>query len=211
MPIHEGQPVHSAGTRLSEARAAMIMLHGRGSSAENILSLVSDLGHPEFAYLAPQAAGYSWYPQSFLAPLQQNEPYLSSALTAVAQVVRHVREALPTKQIMLLGFSQGGCLTLEFAARNAAAYGGVIGLSAGLIGPDGTARDYPGAFADTPIFLGCSDVDFHVPKVRVDQSAEVFRRMGANVTERIYPQMGHTINQDEIDFVKSLMDALIKA
>ncbi len=211
MLIHERQPVHTAGTRLSEARAAMIMLHGRGSSAENILSLVSDLDHPEFAYLAPQAAGYSWYPQSFLAPLQQNEPYLSSALAAVAQVVRHVEESLPVRRIVLLGFSQGGCLTLEFAARHAAAYGGVIGLSAGLIGPDSTPRDYPGAFAGTLVFLGCSDIDFHVPKARVDQSVEVFTRMGASVTERIYPNMGHTINQDEIDVVKTMMDTLLKA
>ncbi len=211
MSIHEEQPVLSAGTRLSEARAAMIMLHGRGSSADDILSLVPELDHPEFAYLAPQAAGYTWYPYGFMEPLARNEPYLSSALGVIARLVRKVSSVpIVGTRVMLLGFSQGACLTLEFAARHAARYGGVIGFSGGLIGADDTPRDYPGSFEGTPVFLGCSDVDFHIPKARVDQSAEVFRRLGATVTERLYRDMGHTINQDEIDQVKAMMEAVVE-
>ena len=211
MTIHEGQPILSRGTRLTEARAVMVMLHGRGASAESILSLSDEFAHPDFAYLAPQAAGHTWYPFGFMEPLARNEPYLSSALATIERVLKRVHDAaIPATQVMLLGFSQGACLTLEFAARHADHYAGVIALTGGLIGPDDTPRDYPGSFAGTPFFLGCSDVDFHVPKARVDQSAEVLARMGANVTKQFYRGMGHTINQDEIDFVKSMMDALMR-
>jgi len=212
MTLHEGQPVLTRGARLTDARAAMIMLHGRGANAESILSLVRELDHPQMAYLAPQAAGNTWYPFGFMEPLERNEPYLSSALTVIEGLVAHVNQAgIPTEKIMLLGFSQGACLTLEFAARHAMRYGGVAGLTGGLIGADETARDYRGTFDGTPVFLGCSDVDFHIPKARVDQSAEIFTRLGAVVTKRIYPGMGHTINQDEIDFVKTMIEALVKS
>ena len=207
---YQGQPIMTAGEPLNRARAAMVMVHGRGASAESILDLAVELHQPGFAYLAPQAAGDTWYPHSFLAPLARNEPGLSSGLAAIANVLAQVAQAgIPLERTMLLGFSQGACLALEFVARNARRYGGVAGLSGGLIGPDGTPRDYPGSLAGTPVFLGCSDVDFHIPKGRVELSAQVLQRLGANVTMRLYPGMGHTVNQDEIDFVQGMVAALV--
>jgi phospholipase/carboxylesterase/glyoxalase family protein len=208
--IHQGQPIKTAGQPLDTALAAMVMVHGRGATAESILSLVAELDHPEFAYLAPQAAGNTWYPNGFMTPLAGNEPYLSSALAALAAVLAKINEAgIPPERTMLLGFSQGACLAVEFAARHARRYGGVVGLSGGLIGPADTPRDYSGSLEGTPIFLGCSDVDFHIPKERVSHSAEVLRRLGGHVTDRLYPGMGHTINQDEIDFVRAMMAAVV--
>jgi predicted esterase len=207
---HQGQPIRMAGEPISRARAAMLMLHGRGASAEDILSLANEFDQPGFAYLAPQAAGNTWYPNRFLVPLQQNEPWLSSALSFVEEVLGEVINAgIRREQIMLLGFSQGACLTLEFAARNAGRYGGVVGFSGALIGPEDTPRDYPGSLAGTPVFLGCSDVDFHVPKEYVQQSAEVMKQLDGEVTMRLYPNMGHTINQDEIEFVRGMMQTLL--
>jgi len=212
MTIHRGQPVLAAGRPLADADAAMVLVHGRGGSAEDILGLAAELGRPELAYLAPQAAGHSWYPYTFLAPLQQNEPGLSSGLDQLGALVAHLEQAgIPAERVVLLGFSQGACLSLEFAARNARRYGGVVALSGGLIGPPGTPRDYPGGLNGTPVFLGCSDRDPHIPKDRVDESAKVFERMGATVTERIYPGMGHTINEDELDFVRDLLTPLVTA
>jgi predicted esterase len=188
----------------------MLMVHGRGARAEDILSLASEFDQPGFAYLAPQAAGNTWYPNRFLAPLEENEPWLSSALGFVRNVLDEIINAgIPHERIIVFGFSQGACLTLEFAARNARRYGGVVGLSGALIGPDDTPRDYPGSLAGTPIFLGCSDVDFHVPRERVEESARVLRRLGADVTERLYPNMDHTVNQEEIDFVRGMMEKLV--
>ena len=207
---HQGLPIMNAGESLNRARAAMVMVHGRGASAESILDLAVELHQPGFAYLAPQAAGDTWYPYSFLAPLARNEPGLSSGLAAIANVLAQVAQTgIPLERTMLLGFSQGACLALEFVARNARKYGGVAGLSGGLIGPDGTPRDYPGSLAGTPVFLGCSDVDFHIPKGRVELSAQVLQRLGGNVTMRLYPGMDHTVNQDEIDFVQGMMAALV--
>ncbi len=206
---HQGQPVLIAGEPLESARAAMILVHGRGASAEDILTLVPELNQTGFAYLAPQAAGYTWYPYSFLAPLSSNEPWLSSALAVIASLLGKVAEAgIPPERTILLGFSQGACLSLEFAARNARRYGGLAGLSGGLIGPDGTPRDYQGSLSGTPVFLGCSDVDFHIPKERVQLSAEVLQRLGGNVTMRLYPGMGHMVNEDEIQFVRGMMTTL---
>jgi len=206
---HQGQPLLTAGEPLESARAAMIMVHGRGASAEDILELTTELKQPGFAYFAPQAAGYAWYPYSFLAPLASNEPGLSSGLAVIASILERLAEAgIGAERTMLLGFSQGACLTLEFAARNARRYGGVAGLSGGLIGPDGTPRDYAGSLAGTPVFLGCSDVDPHIPKERVEESAEVLRRLGGDVTARLYPRMGHTVNREELHFVQGMMAAL---
>lgn len=207
---HQGQPILATGAPLEQAQAAMVMVHGRGASAENILTLVDDLRRPDFAYLAPQAAGNTWYPNSFLAPIPSNEPGITSGLAVIAQVLERIAAAgIPPERTILLGFSQGACLTLEFVARHARRYGGVAGLSGGLIGPDGTPRDYPGTLDGTPVFLGCSDVDFHIPKERVDHSAEVLRGLGGAVTERLYRGMGHTINQDEIDAVRAMMAAIV--
>ncbi len=208
---HQGQPVLTAGEPLDKAKAAMIMVHGRGASAEDILSLTPELNQLGFAYLAPQAAGYAWYPNSFLAPIASNEPGLSSGLAVITSLFAKLAEAgISPERTILLGFSQGACLSLEFAARNARRYGGLAGLSGGLIGPDGTPRDYPGSLDGTPVFLGCSDVDPHVPKERVELSAEVLQRLGGNVTTRLYPRMGHTVNRDEIRQVQDIMSALIE-
>jgi phospholipase/carboxylesterase len=205
---HKGMPVLEAGEKLGKARAAMILLHGRGATAEDILIDAAELMHPGFAYLAPQAAGNTWYPNPFTAPFESNEPYLSSALEVVKTLLARVEETIPASRVILLGFSQGACLNLEFAARHARRYGGVVGLSGGLIGPDGTPRDYPGAFEGTPVFLGCSDVDPHIKKDRVLEAADVFTHMGAQVTTRLYPGMGHTWNRDEIDSVRAIVEAI---
>lgn len=207
--LHEGQALRTAGEPLERARAALLMIHGRGARAEDILALADPLNGNGFAYLAPQAAGNTWYPNRFLAPIAENEPWLTSALSAVGNALAHItRAGIPPQRIILLGFSQGACLALEFAARHARRYGGLVGLSGALIGPEDTPRHYSGSLAKTPVFLGCSDVDFHVPKERVDQSAQVLEYLGGVVTERLYPHMEHTINQDEIDFVKNMMRAL---
>ena len=205
---HKAMPVLRAGEPLAKARAAMILLHGRGASAEDIMTVGAELNQPGFAYLAPQAAGNAWYPNPFTAPLESNEPYLSSAIETIETLMAQVEETIPAERVILLGFSQGACLTLEFAARHARRYGGVVALSGGLIGPDGTSRDYPGAFDGTPAFLGCSDVDPHIRKDRVAEAGEVFERMGAQVTVGLYPGMGHTVNQDEIDAVREIVEAV---
>lgn len=208
---HQGQPVRHTGEPLTRASAAMVMVHGRGATADNILALSDQLAAPGFAYLAPQAAGNTWYPFSFLSPIEQNEPGISSGLAAIADVLATIERAgIPTERTMLLGFSQGACLSLEFTARAARRYGGVAGLSGGLIGPDGTARDYSGSLADTPIFLGCSDVDPHIPASRVTEAAAVLRGLGGDVDTRLYPGMGHTINEDEIEAVRGIMRAVLE-
>jgi phospholipase/carboxylesterase len=207
---HQGQPIVAAGRPLSEATAAMVMLHGRGATAASILELARELAAPELAYVAPQAAEYTWYPYSFLAPVHLNEPGLSSALARIGEVLALLAEAgIPPERTILLGFSQGACLTVEFAARNARRYGGIAGLSGGLIGPPGTPRDDEGSLAGTPVFLGCSDRDPHIPRERVDETAEVLRGLGAEVTERIYPAMGHAVNQDELDSVRRMVARLV--
>ncbi len=207
---HQGQPVLSAGAPLNAARAAMVLVHGRGADAHDILTLADDLAQGNFAYLAPQAAGNTWYPYSFLAPMSQNEPGLSSGLQAIADVLARIAAAgIPPERTILAGFSQGACLTLEYVARHARRYGGIAGMSGGLIGPDDTPRDYPGSLGGTPVFLGCSDIDPHIPKARVEQTAEIFRRMGASVTMRLYARMGHTVNEDEIQAVRTMMRSLV--
>lgn len=208
MQPHEHQPVLTFGPAPAKARLGAILLHGRGASAEDILGIAHELAIPDIAYLAPQAAGHSWYPYSFLSPIPQNEPGLSSALLVIEGLIAHLGEqGLPPEQVVLMGFSQGACLTLEFAARHARRYAAIAAFSGGVIGPPGTARDYPGSFAGTPAFLGCSDIDAHIPVERVRESAEVYRRMGAAVDERIYPGMGHTINADELAAVRDLLKA----
>jgi phospholipase/carboxylesterase len=208
---HRGQGTLAAGEPLDRAQAAMILLHGRGATAESILQLAREFHQPGFAFLAPQGSGNTWYPYSFLAPIEQNEPFLSSALELVASVVARVLgAAIPSDRLMVLGFSQGACLTLEFTARNPRRYGGIVALTGGLIGPDGTSRDYPGSLEGTPVFLGTSDPDPHVPRTRVEESARVLTGMGANVTTRIYSRMPHTINEDELDNVRAMMETLME-
>jgi predicted esterase len=203
---HRGQPIVAAGPAPGAARLAMILVHGRGSSAQDMVALARELATNDVAFLAPQAAGRTWYPQSFLAPMAQNEPGITSGLGVIARLIEDLAaQGLPPARIVMLGFSQGACLTLEFAARQARTYAGIVGLSGGLIGPPGTPRDYPGSLAGTPVLLGCSDVDAHIPLERVQESTRVLRRLGAAVDERIYPGMEHTVNDDEIDAVRQLL------
>lgn len=203
---HAGQPVLRSGASPKGARLVAILLHGRGASAQDISGLAHQFSATDIAYLAPQAAGSTWYPYSFLAPIAQNEPWLGSALRVIAGLVEDcAQQGVPAERLVVMGFSQGACLTLEFAARHTRRYAAVVAFTGGLIGPPGTPRDYAGDFAGTPIFIGSSDVDPHVPLERVRESTAVFRRMGAIVDERIYPRMGHTINFDELQAAHALL------
>jgi phospholipase/carboxylesterase len=208
---HKDQPIYTMGEALDEAQAAMVMIHGRGASAQDILTLASELAVPSFCYLAPQAAGHVWYPNRFVEPVVTNEPWLSSALDLIDKLFERLQEqGMPTERTILLGFSQGACLALEYAARNPRRYGGLVGLSGGLIGADSELRDYEGDLAGTPVFLGCSDIDPHIPEKRVRHTADIMTRSGGKVTTRIYPGMGHTVNQDELDFVRSMMERILE-
>lgn len=205
--VHASQPVLAVGKSPDSARAAVILLHGRGSNARDILSLVPEIEHPDCAFIAPQASGYQWYPYRFIEPVQRNEPHLSSALKLVdEQVDRLKASGIPKERILLIGFSQGACLAVEYVARAGGRFGGVAVLSGGLIGDVLDPARYPSPLDSTPAFLGCSDADFHIPKERVDESADLLKKQGATVTKRIYPRMGHTINEDEIAFVRSMVN-----
>lgn len=209
---HAGQPIYRAFLSTTDASGAMILVHGRGASAQSILPLAEELFHPELAYLAPQAANSTWYPQSFLTPLAQNEPFLSGALDLLMTLFDQLLvQGLSANKIIVAGFSQGACLASEFVARGAERYGrfgGLLAFSGGLIGPDGTPRDYAGTLEGTPVFLGCSDVDFHIPKERVLETERVLAKMGATVITKLYPNMGHTINADEINHAQKIVAAL---
>jgi predicted esterase len=210
IPPHAGQPVVTAGVPLGHSQGVMIMVHGRGAGPENILDLVPQFDRLGFTYLAPAASGRTWYPLSFLAETSKNEPGITSGLQMLDHLVTDVvARGIAKEQIVLTGFSQGACLTAEFAVRHASRFGGLLLFSGGLIGPPGTTWNHPGSFAGTPVFLGCSDVDPHIPKARVEQSAAVFARMGADVTARLYPGMGHLVNDDEIDFARLVMDEIL--
>src|SRR4051794_13913071 len=179
---HAGQPVLALGPPPREARLGLILVHGRGASAEDILGIAQELQLSDVACLAPQAAGHTWYPNSFLSPIARNEPGITSGLGVIERLIASLGDdGIGPERIALLGFSQGACLSLEFAARHARRYAGVFGLSGGLIGPPGPARDYAGSCDGTPVFLGCSDIDPHIPLERVHETAEVFRRLGARV------------------------------
>ncbi len=209
--IHQGQPVVAKGADLDDAQAAMVMIHGRFATAEGMLTLADEFTVDGFAYRAPQATSSNWYPFRFIEPLEKNEPYLSSALKAVDTCIMRLSEnGFPPQKIILLGFSQGACLALEYAARNPRKFGGVVGLSGGVIGPTGMDFNYEGSMEGTPVFLGCSDVDSHIPLERVHETATAFEKLGASVDKRIYPGMEHTINEDEIKAVNAIMAKLVE-
>jgi len=202
--MHEELIIY-AGNKIN-AKKALIMLHGRGANAEDILSLAENLDVTDYLLSAPQASGNSWYPNSFLAIPRNNEPWLSSALDLVHTVVGgFIKQGIKKEKIYFLGFSQGACLTLEYTARNADKYGGIVAFTGGLIGDKIYKENYRGDFINTPVFIGTSNPDFHVPVERVRESANIFRNMGADLTEKIYPNMGHTINQDEINHANRLI------
>lgn len=195
------------GTDLAKAEKVMLMVHGRGATAESILSLADHISAENMAFVAPQATQNTWYPYSFMVPTEQNEPGLSSALTVLGTIVESLKEehGIPYEKIYLLGFSQGACLTLEYVARNPQRYGGVFGLSGGLIGPEGQLPSYHGDLQQTPVFLGCSDVDFHIPKERVLESEDIFKGMNANVLAKLYKNFPHSVNDDELNIVNTVM------
>jgi phospholipase/carboxylesterase len=207
---HGNQPVRHHGQPLDSAEAAVILVHGRGASAEDILGLADTFDLSELAYLAPEAAEHTWYPYSFLSPTEQNQPWLDSALGLIGKVVERVTAArIPLHKIALVGFSQGACLVTEFVAKNAARYGGLVAFTGGLIGPPGTKFSYSGNLSGTPCFLGAGDPDPHVPWKRVEESASVLSALGAAVTLRRYPGLPHTINEDEIHEAQNILTRLV--
>lgn len=199
----------AGGAPLARAKAALILVHGRGATGQSMLPLADAIGREDISYLAPQASENTWYPYTFMAPIKINEPWLSSALAVLGGLLERLQaEGFPPERIGFLGFSQGACLASEFAARNARRYGCVVALSGGLIGPPGTPRDYAGSLDGTPVFLGCSDIDPHIPLERVQESAAVLSALGGRVDERIYPGMGHIVNEDEIFAVREIVRSI---
>jgi phospholipase/carboxylesterase len=200
-----------AGVSPEDAKAAVVMIHGRGATAESLLAMASDIGVQGVSYIAPQAAARTWYPNSFLAPVEQNEPGRSSGLDVIADILDNLQVAgISAQHTVLLGFSQGGCLASEFAARAPTRYGGVVALSGGLIGASIDETDgYKGQLNDTPVLLGCSDVDPHIPEERVHATGRVFESLGGDVDKRIYNGMGHTINEDEVSAVTALVKSAV--
>ncbi|SMO72412.1 alpha/beta hydrolase [Gracilimonas mengyeensis] len=206
---HQGTPTAEGGVSLNEADAAMIMIHGRGATAQSIVGLSSEFEiQQKLAYRAPQANSNTWYPYSFMEPIEKNEPGLSSGLQRIHDLIVELEEAeIPKNKIYLLGFSQGACLASEYVARHPAKYAGLIALSGGLIGDSVNPDQYEGDLKGTPVFMGCSDVDPHIPKERVNTSEEVLSGLGAQVTKKLYPGMGHLVNQDEIDHINSMINS----
>lgn len=202
--------MESRGRPLGEGRAVVIMVHGRNAGPSNILDLLPSLHHPDCTYLAPAAHGNTWYPYSFLAEIERNEPGISSGIAVIHDLIdRAAAHGVSADRVVLLGFSQGACLAATAAVRRPTRYGGIVVYSGGLIGPPGTTWDVTGRFDGTPVFLGCGDPDAHVPADRVRESGAVFERMGARVTERIYPGMGHTVSPDEIAWTRELMGQIV--
>ncbi|MFN7978055.1 MAG: dienelactone hydrolase family protein [Vicinamibacterales bacterium] len=205
---HKDAPVSHVGAPVTSARAVVILAHGRNAAPPNILELAGRLDLPDVAYLAPAASGRTWYPLSFLVPREQNEPSLTSALGRLHALVHDVTAlGVPLSRVVLGGFSQGACLATEYVWQHPARYGGLVAFSGGLIGPQGTTwqPSHANVLAGMSAFLGCSDVDSHVPKWRVEESAEVLRAMGAEVELRLYPGMGHLVNDDEIAHARTLI------
>jgi len=207
---HAGQPVRRQGPVAAQARIAVVLVHGRGDSASDILTLADAFDLPDVMWLAPQAAGNTWYPYSFLAPIDENQPGLDSGLLVIDDLVRMLeQESIAAARVVLMGFSQGACLAQEYAARHARRYRAIVGLSGGLIGPPGTPRDYAGSLGGTPVFLGTSDPDPHIPFERVLETEAVLTRMGAKVEVRRYEGMGHTINDEEVGVCSEMLVEMV--
>lgn len=208
---HQDQPLVTAGAPLDAAEAALVLVHGRGATAQSIVQMADKFHQHGVAYFAPQAARNTWYPNAFTAPVESNEPGRSSGLQAIDDAVTEANDAgIPIERVMVLGFSQGACLASEYVARNPRRYGRLAVLSGGLIGETVDPDDYEGDLERTPVFLGCSDVDPHIPEERVHESAEIFEQLNADVTKRLYEDMGHGINQDEIEHVSGMVASLLE-
>jgi predicted esterase len=209
-PLHRLEDTLVAGSSPDTARAAVILVHGRGATPESMLPLAEAFGRKDIRYFAPRATRNTWYPNSFLAPIETNEPWLSSALSLLgALVVQLVADGFSPDRLGIVGFSQGACLTSEFIAQNARRFGMAGIFTGGLIGPPGTPRTYPGSLAGTPVFLGSSDIDPHVPLERVGETRDVLTTLGAKVDARIYPGMGHAVNDDELNAVRALLQQMV--
>lgn len=209
MILHDRQQVLRGGAPLSKARALLLLLHGRGASAEDIYSLgeAAAADSPDVALVAPQASGSTWYPQRFLAPVARNEPFLSSALGVIANLVAEASESrIRFDRVVIAGFSQGACLALEFACRHPRRYGGIVGLSGAVIGPPGGARRLAGTLDGTPVYLGCDEEDAHIPLQSVEESAAILTKLGAHVTKTIFKELGHTVNAEELAVLKGLVE-----
>ncbi|MDZ7772848.1 MAG: alpha/beta hydrolase [Balneolaceae bacterium] len=206
---HQNGTVEQAGAKSDDAEAAMILVHGRGATAAGMMGLAREFDMPTFRYLAPQASGHTWYPNSFLEDKEKNQPGLDSGLQALHDLFNKLAgEGIPAEKTVLLGFSQGACLATEYAARHPRRFGGVVGYSGGLIGPSVDASAYSGDLEGTPVFLGCSDRDPHIPQERVETTAQVLEGLGGEVTKKIYPNMPHTVNEDELNRTRDLMTRL---
>lgn len=198
--------IKTSGVELNSAQKALIMIHGRGSNSEDIMGISRHLNVDGFAILAPQATNNTWYPHSFMAPVETNEPWLSSALENIEETVQAAMDAgIKPENIYFFGFSQGACLTLEFLARNAQKYGGAVAIIGGLIGEEINLSNYKGDFEGTPVFIGTSNPDFHVPVERVFATEKILKEMNADVTLKVYENFGHSINQDEIDWANKII------
>lgn len=206
---HAGGELLEVGPPAGEASGAMILFHGRGGRARDILSLAAQWSADDILFLAPQAAGDAWYPYRFIAPIEQNEPHLSSALELATALCEGLDAAgIPAGRQIIAGFSQGACLALEWGGRNARRFGGLVAFSGGLLGPPGTRWEFAGSLDGTPVFLGCGDPDPHIPRERVEESGRTLGAIGGIVDLRIYPGMGHTINADEIGAVQGILAGL---
>ncbi|MDZ7658914.1 alpha/beta hydrolase [Fodinibius sp.] len=205
---HQNQQIVTGGVDLDEAKMAMILIHGRGASAQSMLMFADEFEAEQIHYRAIQAEGHTWYSRSFMAPKEMNQPGIKSGLQAIYDQIAELNNiGIPTNKVVLLGFSQGACLTTEFAARHPQQFAGIVGLSGGLIGDEINLQNYKGSMKQTPVFLGCSDRDPHIPQERVDLTEEIFQKIGANVTKKIYVGMGHTVNQDEIAHVNQILSS----
>jgi phospholipase/carboxylesterase len=206
---HQNQQVVTGGVSIDNAKIAMILIHGRGASAQSMMLFAEEFDRDDIHYRAVQARNHTWYPRSFMAPKQMNQPGISSGLQTIYDQLTEVNNAgIPTNNIILLGFSQGACLTTGFAARHPQQYGGIVGFSGGLIGEEIDYENYHGSLEQTPIFLGCSDRDPHIPKERVDTTEQVFKKLNADVTKKIYTGMGHTVNKEEISHVNTILESI---
>jgi len=205
---HKRAKVIAFGQPLDKAARVIITIHGRGATAQSMKALCDELELNDTAFLAPQANDFAWYPYSFMAPVEQNQPYLNSALSLLEDLEKRVNEqGFSYEQICWMGFSQGACLISEYSSRNAKRYGGIFVLSGGVIGETIDSSNYSGDFNQTPVFIGCSDVDAHIPVERVHETGTVLQNLGANVDKRIYPGMGHHVNEDEIVAMKEMLEA----